>query len=207
MTIMHASLAGNGGEIGLAAQDVTWGRSSPVDPNAKRSFQRCVSAFRPDLYRYALWLTGDPSIADDAVQEALIRGWRSWHKLKDPSAAKPWLCTIVRRESARLFERKRLVTRDIDALTDAEQHLIATADDEPELVELRRAIFALDPLYREPLVLQVLMGHSAAEIAAIIGIKQGAVLTRLCRARQKLAAHLKPAPPSARHSEALGGTR
>lgn len=188
MTIMQAALADGAGETALGAQERL--QSSIVHESGERCFQRCAAALRVDLYRYALWLTGDASIADDAVQEALIRGWRSWHKLKDESAAKAWLCTIVRREAARMFERRRRRTRDMDALNETEQYLVATTDDAAEMAELRRAIFALDPIYREPLLLQVLMGYSAPEIAGIIGIKPGAVLTRLCRGRQKLVANL-----------------
>ena len=56
--------------------------------------------------------------------------------------------------------------------------------------EVRAAILALEPDYREPLVLQVLMGYSTEEIATHLGINPGAVLTRLFRARQKLKAAL-----------------
>jgi len=52
--------------------------------------------------------------------------------------------------------------------------------------ELREAIYGLGDEYREPLVLQVLMGYSTLEIAELMGLKQGAVLTRLHRARLKL---------------------
>ena len=51
---------------------------------------------------------------------------------------------------------------------------------------MREAIFELEDDYREPLVLQVLMGYSTNEIAETMGLKQGAVLTRLHRARNKL---------------------
>ena len=51
---------------------------------------------------------------------------------------------------------------------------------------LEEAIFQLDDDYREPLVLQVLMGHSTKEIAELMGMQQGAILTRLHRARIKL---------------------
>ena len=51
---------------------------------------------------------------------------------------------------------------------------------------MREAIYGLDDDYREPLVLQVLMGYSTNEIAEMMGLKQGAVLTRLHRARLKL---------------------
>ena len=54
------------------------------------------------------------------------------------------------------------------------------------LQQLREAIFRLEDDYREPLVLQVLLGHSTKEIAELMGMQQGAILTRLHRARLKL---------------------
>jgi len=103
----------------------------------------------------------------------------------DAAAAKQWLLTIVRRENARYFERRRLETVDIDNLTASQSALLAEAPNE-ELDDLREAIYGLEDDYREPLVLQVLMGYSTSEIAEVMGLKQGAVLTRLHRARLKL---------------------
>ena len=114
-----------------------------------------------------------------------MRAWKSLDALRDDSAAKQWLLTIVRRENARYFERKRLETVDIDNLTASQAALLAEQPDE-ELEDMRQAIYELDDDYREPLVLQVLMGYSTNEIAEQMGLKQGAVLTRLHRARLKL---------------------
>jgi RNA polymerase sigma-70 factor (ECF subfamily) len=58
--------------------------------------------------------------------------------------------------------------------------------EERAVLDMRRAILQLEDDYREPLVLQVLMGHTTQEIATQLGLTQGAVLTRLFRARQKL---------------------
>jgi RNA polymerase sigma-70 factor (ECF subfamily) len=138
-----------------------------------------------DMFRYAAWLCRDRSIAEEVVQEALLRAWKSLDTLRDAAAAKHWLLTIVRRENARYFERRRLETVDIDNLTASQSALLAEAPNE-ELDDLREAIYGLDDDYREPLVLQVLMGYSTNEIAELMGLKQGAVLTRLHRARLKL---------------------
>jgi RNA polymerase sigma-70 factor (ECF subfamily) len=151
----------------------------------RRKFDQLVAVFHPDMYRYAAWLSRDKSIAEDVVQEALFRAWKSLDALREDAAAKPWLLTIVRRENARYFERRRLETVDIDNLTASQSALLAEAPNE-ELSDLREAIFELDDDYREPLVLQVLMGYSTNEIAELMGLKQGAVLTRLHRARLKL---------------------
>jgi len=129
----------------------------------------------------------DPPAVEAVVQEALLRAWKSLDALRDDDAAKQWLLTIVRRENARYFERKRLETVDVDNLTPAQAAMIADGHD-TDRDDMRSAIYRLADDYREPLVLQVLMGYSTSEIASLMGIKPGAVLTRLHRARHKLKA-------------------
>ena len=156
-----------------------------ADRQRRQRFDQLVSVFHQDMYRYAAWLSRDKAIAEDVVQEALLRAWKSLEALRDDAAAKPWLLTIVRRENARYFERRRLETVDIDNLTASQAALLADHPDD-DLDDMRAAIYALDDDYREPLVLQVMMGFSTNEIAEQMGLKQGAVLTRLHRARAKL---------------------
>ena len=151
----------------------------------RQRFDRLVAVYYMDMFRYAAWLCRDRSIAEEVVQEALLRAWKSLDALRDAAAAKQWLLTIVRRENARYFERRRLETIDIDNLTASQSALLAEAPNE-ELNDLREAIYGLEDDYREPLVLQVLMGYSTSEIGEVMGLKQGAVLTRLHRARLKL---------------------
>jgi RNA polymerase sigma-70 factor (ECF subfamily) len=159
--------------------------SRNADLQRRQRFDRVVGVLHKDLYRYAAWLCRDPGIAEEVVQEALLRAWKSLDALREDGAAKSWLLTIVRRENARYFERKRLETVDIDNLTPSQSAMLAETED-PNVADMRQAMYQLEDDYREPLVLQVLMGHSTKEIAALIGIKPGAVLTRLHRARIKL---------------------
>ena len=158
----------------------------PVGGNQRRArFQALCQSLRPDLLRFAFWLARDRALAEDVVQETMIRAWKAQDSLLDEGAAKPWFLTIIRREYARSFERKRFVTVDVEELIAKEEPMLAAADDQ-ELVELRAAIFRLPGEYREPLVMQVLMGYSTAEIAAELGLSNAAVLTRLFRARKQL---------------------
>lgn len=149
------------------------------------TFTRLLEMIRPDLVRFAFWLARDRSVAEDVVQETLIRAWKSRDELKDPAAARPWLFTIARREHARLFERKRLPTVDVDEIEALGDPALAT-DGDAALLDLRQAILKLPDEYREPLVLQVLGGLSTAEIAGELKLTQAAVLTRLFRARNRL---------------------
>jgi RNA polymerase sigma-70 factor, ECF subfamily len=150
-------------------------------------FQALCKALRPDLLRFAFWLSRDFALAEDVVQETMLRAWKARSSLQNEAAAKPWFLTIIRREYARSFERKRLATVDVDELIAREEPMLAAAHDQ-DLAELRAALFKLPEEYREPLVLQVLMGYSTAEIAAELGLSNGAVLTRLFRGRKQLRA-------------------
>ncbi len=160
--------------------------SDSVSPLAQQTrFEALCGQLRPDLYRFAFWLARDRAVAEDVVQDTLLRAWRSFGSLGDEAAARPWLLTIARREFARRFERKTFETVDVDDLAELEDPALA-AQDSQEVLDMRAAIFALDSDYREPLVLQVLMGYTTEEIATHMELTPGAVLTRLFRARQKL---------------------
>jgi RNA polymerase sigma-70 factor, ECF subfamily len=175
-------------------------RLSAVD--AQASITQLFESMRPDLLRFAHWLARDRSLAEDIVQESLLRAWRSRDTLKDRGAARAWLLTIVRREHARLYERKRLELVSLDAALES-QVAVKPADSDGELFSLRHAIMRLPIEYREPLLLQTLGGFSTEEIARELALSSTAVLTRLFRARNKLRVICGMAPaPDVAASEA-----
>jgi RNA polymerase sigma-70 factor (ECF subfamily) len=161
---------------------------------ASLAVEQLFASLRPELLRFAWWLARDRAVAEDVVQEALLRAWRSRDALKDPAAARGWLLTIVRREHARLYERKRLEITDLDEVIAAEDSQLAIEGE--ELVGLRLAITQLPEEYRVPLVMQVLGGFTTDEIARELTLSTPAVLTRLFRARNRLRRiyGLMPAP-------------
>ena len=155
------------------------------DTERTRRFNELAEAYSTDLYRYAMWICHNDALAKDLVQETFLRAWRALDSLKDVGAAKSWLITILRREYARTFERK------VPKFTDIEKVVIVEGDElEPdERTErdlLRKGIMKLEPKYREPLLLQVVFGHSCSEISEQLGISKSAVMTQLFRAREKL---------------------
>ncbi|MGQ0752133.1 MAG: sigma-70 family RNA polymerase sigma factor [Betaproteobacteria bacterium] len=146
-------------------------------------FEVVVRAFSTELYRYAYWLSRDRFTAEDLVQESFARAWQAWEQLSDEKAVKAWLYSILRNEHARLYERKRLVIDDEQDLGEIPD----LAGSNPHAAfEMREAIYALPKTYREPLLLQVLGGFSCSEISGLMHITEGAVMTRLTRARQAL---------------------
>ena len=157
-----------------------------VGGNQRRArFQALCQSLRPDLLRFAFWLSRDRATAEDVVQESMLRAWKAQDSILDEKATKPWLLTIIRREYARTFERKRIVTVDVDELVAREEPMLAAIEDQ-DLRDVRAALLKLPDEYREPLVLQVLMGYSTAEIASELNLSGPAVLTRLFRARKQL---------------------
>lgn len=148
-------------------------------------FNGLAEAYGTDLYRYAMWICGNDALAKDLVQETYLRAWKALDKLNDDAAAKSWLITILRREFARTFERKVPKFTDVDTVEVPEDTELEP-DDQVEVQLLRRNIQKLPPKYREPLLLQVVMGHSCEEIAQLLGIGKSAVMTQLFRAREQL---------------------
>jgi len=156
-------------------------------------YEALVRALHGDLYRYAYWLCHDKHIAEDLVQETFLRAWRALDSLKDEKAAKSWLITILRRENARRFERKRLDMSDYDeAIIEDTQTINHEQNMENQL--LREKIAKLPIEYREPLVLQVLGGFSGEEIATLLDLNKNTVMTRLFRARNQLKEALEDEP-------------
>jgi RNA polymerase sigma-70 factor (ECF subfamily) len=154
-----------------------------LPPFAKHhQFERAIRAHSGDLYGFACWLCRDRQQARDLVQEACLRAWSAWNSIRDDAAVKSWLFTILRNEHARTFERKRaeVVDENLDSLE------LSTEFGMESALEVREALRALPESLRQPLLLQVLGGFSCGEIAVMLDTTEGAVMTRLTRARQAM---------------------
>jgi len=175
----------------------------------RSDFAELLKALRPEVLRFTYWLARDRSLAEDIVQETMLRAWRSREALQDGDAARAWLMTIARREHARLYERKRLELVSLDGELGEEYLAPSPAVEWPsarhELEELRDAILKLPIAYRQPLVMQVLGGFTTKEIARELGLSLTAVLTRLFRARNALR-KLCDATPAMSPQATCGGT-
>ena len=160
------------------------------DTDRTRRFNELAESYSTDLYRYAMWICGNDALAKDLVQETFLRAWRALDSLKDSGAAKSWLITILRREYARTFERKVPQFTDVDKVVVPDDDELEP-DERTERDLLRTGIMTLEPKYRDPLLLQVVFGHSCAEISEQLGISKSAVMTQLFRAREKLTKQLQ----------------
>jgi len=155
-------------------------------------FEEMVIAHLDALYRTALRLTGRPQDAEDLVQETYLRAWRSLHTYRPGTNPKAWLFRIL--HNARI-DRYRASTRTVQTVDEIEGQAPAFGiHDTPESLvlagvmdaEVREAIMALPDVFRSCLILADLEGFSYQEIADILGIPRGTVMSRLFRGRRAM---------------------
>jgi len=164
----------------------------PQEESARVQLLRHLDA----AYNLAHWLTRDDHDAEDVVQEAYMRAYHRLATFRGGNG-RAWLLTIVRNCSYDLIRRNG--TRSRDNPFDEEVHTMSTTsayDPEAALLQeeraelVRNALTDLPPEHREVLILREMEGLSYSEIASIIGVPLGTVMSRLSRARNRLQQNL-----------------
>lgn len=169
---------------------------SATDHETKREdFEREAIPHLDLLYRYGLRLTGDSHQAEDLVQNAMLKAYRSWHQYQMGTNVRAWLVTILRNCFINEYRKSSRagVHIDVNAIeqtavfddreeSDPEGHFFDQIVD-PDIL---RAIDALPHDFRETLVLSDMESLSYAEIADVTGVPLGTVKSRLFRARHAL---------------------
>jgi len=141
-----------------------------------------VAARWQSLVRYGFMLTGDRAAGEDLVQEALLRCLPAWGRL-DPHGVEAY----VRKVMARLaWKARRHPLRMSSSSGQAEPTTADIADTSSEQSDLRRALKALPARQRVVLVLRYWQDLSEAEIAELLGCRQGTVKSRASRAYAQL---------------------
>jgi len=163
-----------------------------------RSFEEVVLPHLDAAFNYARWLTKNDADAEDVVQDAYVRALRFFSSLRDENA-RAWLFTIVRNTWYGRFPRRTGGAVVSVPDEDAEHRADGGLDPEAQMIQqqtveqVRRALETLPADFREVLVLRELEGLSYKEIAAIVEIPIGTVMSRLARARERLTGVLVPA--------------
>lgn len=155
-----------------------------------------IEALRPVLYRIAYAWCHDVMLADDLVQEALSKGWTRRAQLRDDTVLKAWMVSIMNHCWLDHLRSRR----DFDDVEDWQDELESTADTpegccdrETVIACVRKAVERLPLGQRQVLTLVDLEEFSYAEVAGILDIPVGTVMSRLSRARASLKNLLGPA--------------
>jgi RNA polymerase sigma-70 factor, ECF subfamily len=163
---------------------------------SSRGFEETVLPHLDAAFNYARWLTRNHADAEDVVQDACVRAVRYFSSFRGDDA-RPWLFAIVRNTwYSRVSRRPTLTNLDgesgvrderPDRALDPEERLL-----QQHTVALVHAALEQLPVdYREVIVLREIEGLSYREIAAVVRVPIGTVMSRLARARERLAAVLK----------------
>lgn len=154
---------------------------------AAPDFEQIVDAHYTALYRFALSLARTEPAAADLTQQTFYLWASRGHQLRDAAKVKSWLFTTLYREFLSLHRREsRFPQADLDAETaDLPEQSVSMAD----TIDGAAAVAALqqiDPVYRAPLTLFYLEEFSYREIAAVLNIPAGTVMSRLSRGKNML---------------------
>lgn len=151
-----------------------------------REMREALKASRMRLYRVAYAWTHNAALADDLVQETLAKALKNAAQLRDPQAQNAWLFSIL----ANCFRdhlRRQRPMEDVDELELPQDDNPETEHARTEIVhKVRHAIAGLPQGQRQVVTLVDLEGFSYVQVAQILGIPSGTVMSRLCRARAAL---------------------
>lgn len=169
------------------------GDAERAEPAQVGRFEHVVLPHLSAGFTLAMYLTGNRADAEDAVQEAILRAVRYFPTLRDADA-RAWFLTIVRRVCFTAYRTDRPQGADMVSI-DAIGPQLVDKNEQPDIAaerlqvqqRVRAAVDQLSPLLREAIVLRELQSCSYAEVAAVTEVPIGTVMSRLSRARARLA--------------------
>ncbi|HUP31683.1 MAG TPA: RNA polymerase sigma factor [Gaiellaceae bacterium] len=154
-------------------------------PTRSTSFAATAEEHLDDVYAYLVYLTRDPSLAEDLAADTFEKALRAWRRF-DPSrgSARTWLCQIARTTALDWFRAEERRKRREERAAEPEA---ADGGLSPGLSpELEAALRELSAGEREVIALRVLLDLDGDEAARVLGLSPTAVSTRLSRALKKL---------------------
>jgi RNA polymerase sigma-70 factor (ECF subfamily) len=153
----------------------------------QRQLKQQIEALRPRLYRLAWSWCQNSDLADDLVQEALLKGLKNLGQLRDPAQLKSWLCRILSNVYIDHFRGQRNEDgEEIEELATNSLDPEAKAYRDDLLARMLNGLGQLSPEHRQIVTLVDLMGMSYVEVSETLDIPIGTVMSRLNRARSQL---------------------
>ena len=175
-----------------------WNKRAKKEVHKDRNelFERTILPYLNSAYNLARWLTRNEHNDEDLIQEAFLRAWRSFDTFLPGRDGRAWFLGVVRNTCCTWLRQNR-ASGAVTRLDDDFQHVGTWLDPEALLTKnmnselIRRALEELPLEYREVLILRELEELSYKEIARIVDIPLGTVMSRLSRARRELYIQLR----------------
>ena len=151
------------------------------------AFGRIVAAYHADMHRVCVFVCGDQSIAEDAVQAAWAIAWRKLDTVRDSERLKPWLVSVAVNQ-ARDMMRKRNRQAEVEYISQPGREYGGGIDPATgiDALDMRAALRALEPEDRALLAMRYVAGFNATELSAALGISPSGVRNRLERLTARL---------------------
>ena len=150
-------------------------------------FERLVEEFYMPLYRFGLSLSRKESDAFDLVQQTFYLWGLKGHQLRDPSKVKTWLFTTLYREFlAKKRHDERFVDPEDDRALAEPAHFSPVVVEEMDAATVQKTLSDLEERYRAPLSLFYMDQHSYREIAEILNLPIGTIMSRISRGKAEL---------------------
>ena len=159
----------------------------------ERAFELLLSRYQGKVYRLCCTLLRDPSAAQDAAQESLVRIWKALASYDRRASLSTWMYAITRNRCLTAIERRRDLASLSEPEVEAEALALGGADSEPQdqFELLRELVNLLPERYRRALTLFYYEERSVSEVAQMLAMPEGTVKTNLHRARAALAEQLR----------------
>lgn len=164
--------------------------------NRKKQFEKLACPYATDLFRLAYWRLGSRQDAEDAVQDTYLKAYRSFHTFQTGSNVKAWLMTILL-NCVRDVMKKRAGRPDVLTIDESSEELDTLQSQSASLqnpeeqlceqeidAELLQVLRRLPANLLNPLLLREFEDMSYADIAAMLDVPVGTVMSRLFRARE-----------------------
>ena len=160
--------------------------------NADRSFASTAEEHLDDVYRYLLYVTANPSTAEDLTSETFERALKRWDRF-DPQRgnAQTWLCQLARSAALDHFRAEQRRTRREQRVAEPDRGAELELPDEYGPV-LRQALRTLTGAEREVIALRIVLELDTQHASRVLGISPSACTTRLNRALEKLEKKVRP---------------
>jgi RNA polymerase sigma factor (sigma-70 family) len=160
--------------------------------SAHPSFASIAEAHLDDVYRYLLYVTANPSIAEDLTSETFERALRRWSRFDARrGTAQTWLCQLARSTALDHFRAEERRRRREERVAEPDRGAELELPDEYGPV-LRQALRTLSAADREVIVLRIVLEQDAQTAARVLGISPSACTTRLNRALERLEKKVRP---------------
>ena len=166
-------------------------RDGDYEPGSKQDFDRLYQTTYQRIFRSLVALTGSPAAAEDCTQEAFLKAFTDWKRWNRTAPAEAWVYRIA--INTALSHRRRERLREVGELVRRLGRPHEPDPTEPEIgTDLLREIKRLPPKQAAAIVLRHLHGYSNREMAAILGIPESTVASRLAQAKKTLRARIGP---------------